>query len=282
MFGQLALAKLKELRNGPGTLDFRRDIQGIRDRIVADEELRAAYEEFSELPDWGLSTAEIRASLLMADARVAFDERPGTRLAEQLLSKKLIATSSQLERLQLDLSPGRTHLRNVWCVITFRSGEPLGMGDQCLHALTQLPLPSNVRCAIAARRAVSDGTWQIPADDDCAREDDEVARHTTQMVLERIAADSTTWQAALARYQRSDISESERQVLTGYLESYAAASLPTRIKWFSYKSRGWAMFTLAVACLLVLAWLGCLWALWRLKALRRFLPPRLTEDFAVS
>src|SRR5260370_14366242 len=102
------------------------------------------------------------------------------------------------------------------------------------------------------------------------------------MVLGRVAADSETWQAALARYQRSDIFESERQVLTGYLESYASASLPTRIKWFSYKSPGWAIFTLVIACLLLVAWLGCLWALWRLKALRRFLPPRLAEDTSLS
>jgi hypothetical protein len=281
IFGLLAIAKLRESQREPGSAEFRRDMQVILNLVRADKDLQQAYEEFAELPAWGLSAAEIRAAALLAEARAAFAEYPGARLARQLRGRNLLPTPNQLALLQVDLSPGRTHLRNVWCAIAFRSEAPVGMGAQCLQALAQLPLPPSVRCAIVARRAITGGTWRVSQDDACARDGNEVAQTTTQSVLERVARSGDTWKAALARYQQTDVPASERQILAKYLESYASASWQTRVKWFAHEYPRWSVVVVMVAGLLLACWLGLFWALWRLRSLQRFLPPRLTEDAAI-
>lgn len=280
VYARFALAKLSDPLRQPGSPEMLAEMRGIRQEILANRVLRAHYEKLDELPQWGLSMAEIHGEWLMSEAREAARQGRGRGLTARLarlLDPEVLAHLPP----QLNQSPGQERLQLAWCALALRANVPAGESDLCLGTLADAPSFPTLHCAVLARMAMRSGLWDHwpRLDTDCTSDREGSPELAARSVLERLAGSPRVWQAALSRYLDSGIDPGERASLLGYLGSHAGQSFLDSGIWFAVQ-HPWLFAGLLVYVILLSAgWVALAWAYGiRRPTLYRFLPPRLQAD----
>jgi hypothetical protein len=278
VYARFAVAKLGDSPRQPGGPEFEMEMDGVRQEILASKALSEPYRMLQELPQWGLSMAEIQGEWLMAKARQLAREGRSRELAERMKRENLL-DAAVLERLpsEFNLSPGQSHLRLAWCALALRAGIAEGFSEICLNVLAHAVSFPSMRCAVLARAAIVSGRWQV-AGTDCNSEREDLSGSAAANVFERLAKSNKVWREALRRYLGRGIAEKQRASLHDYLDAYADQS-HNRMRWYAAQHPRQSVALAVGLLLIVLGWVWLAWAYFvRRAALHRFLPPRVQLD----
>jgi hypothetical protein len=278
VYARLSAAKLAEPARAPGGAEFLAEIRALRALILATPGLREPYERAQELPQWGLSMAEIRAEWLMAEARELARHGRGPGLATRLNQAQLL-DPHVLTLLSAAGAPalGQARLKLTWCALALRAGVPEGASETCLATLAHAVSLQSLHCAVVARVAVASGRWEVTGSD-CSGDRDSAPETSAAGVFEQMARNHGIWGQVLQHYLHGGNDADEHARLRSYLAAYAGLS-HNMLTWFRVQHPRPFVVLLAGFVVLLVGWVGLAWAYFvRRRQLHRFLPAPLAAD----